>query len=31
MPNIDELFKRRHCGREIIFRFIVWVGAAVAP
>jgi hypothetical protein len=27
MPNIDELFKRRHCDREIIFLFVVWVGA----
>jgi len=28
MQNIDELFKRRHCDREIIFLIVVWVGIA---
>jgi hypothetical protein len=28
MPNIDELFKRRHCDREIIILCVVCVGIA---
>jgi hypothetical protein len=28
MPNIDELFKRRHCDREIIILCVVRVGIA---
>ncbi|MDQ6869665.1 MAG: hypothetical protein M3178_15330 [Pseudomonadota bacterium] len=26
MLHIDELFKRRHCEREIIIHCVVWVG-----
>jgi hypothetical protein len=28
MPNLDELFKRRHCEWEIIFLCVVRVGIA---
>ncbi len=28
MPNIDELFKRRHFDREIIILYVVGVGIA---
>ncbi|MGH6829868.1 MAG: hypothetical protein ACREDG_01795 [Methylocella sp.] len=29
MPNIDELFKLRHCDLEIIILCVVWVGIAI--
>jgi hypothetical protein len=26
LPNIDEIFKRRHCDQEIIILYVVCVG-----